>query len=33
LSDDLGKLGRVVVKKRRESIDVDEGVVRPFELY
>jgi hypothetical protein len=33
LSNDPGKLGRLVVKKRRESIEVGEGVVRPFEIY
>ena len=32
-SNDLGKLGRLVVKKCRESIEVGESVVRPFEIY
>ena len=33
LGHDRGKLGRLVVKERRESIEVGEGVVRPFENY
>lgn len=31
--NDCGKLGRLLVKKRGESIEVGEGVVRPFEIY
>ena len=33
LRDDRRKLGRLVVKKRGESIEVGEGIVRPFEIY
>jgi hypothetical protein len=33
LSDRRGKLGGLLVEKRRESIEVGEGIVRPFELY
>src|SRR5262249_19633127 len=33
LRNDGGKLWRLLMKKRRESIEVGEGVVRPFELY
>lgn len=33
LSDVRRKLGRLILKKRRESIEVGEGIVRPFELY
>jgi len=33
LSNDRGKLGRPLVKKRGESLEVGEGVVRPFEVY
>jgi hypothetical protein len=32
-SNDGRKLGRLVVKKRREPIEVGDGVVRPFEIY
>jgi hypothetical protein len=31
--NDSGKFGRLVVKKRGESIEVGEGVVRPFNVY
>jgi len=33
VSDDRRKLWRLVVQKGRESIEVGEGVVRPFEFY
>ena len=33
LSDDGRKLWRFVVQKRCESIQVGQGVVRPFEIY
>ena len=33
LSDDRRKLGRLVVKKGRESVEVGERIVRPFEIY
>jgi hypothetical protein len=33
LSHDPGELGSLLVKKRRESIEVGEGVGRPLEIY
>jgi hypothetical protein len=32
-SNDGRKLGRLVVKKGREPIEVGEGVIRPLEIY
>jgi hypothetical protein len=32
-SNHCGKLGRLIVQERGESIEVSEGVIRPFELY